>query len=613
MVTASDRYLTWFGGSLLWPVVAGLGYRAAGLVGARALAVLAAGAALAAGSGAARNLFGPKAGLWTALTFAVNGAFLGLGRLAVYDALALAGIAVSFWAITQMIRRDHRGWLSVAAVAFVGAFFAKYPMALMGLPLVGITLALRRDKAPMDIAIFGFLGAAMGLAVFLPLREQIAAFFAWRLANKPAFGVTPAMIAAAIVYLSAAPLALTVAGWIVAARQGQRWLPTILLLSMLIWPAYHLGLQDPVSVNKHLAFGFLFAYPLIGLALSAWWDGSERGARPRLLRRGRAPWLAVPFALASLMTGVMTLVTVINHWQSSAPQARPAPAGQEPDVSVIIPTYGELPEMVYRTARSVLEQDYPQRRLHLLISDDGRSPKIRALIEPLQRAYPQAQIGYHTPPRRGDPQRRGEAKAGNLNSALDLIEIHAPEIRFIETRDADDEVGAPDFLRQAVGQMMADRDVAFVQTIKEAQVSPGDPFGNLEPLFYRKAMLAKNAANAVFPCGSGLVWRRQALDEIGGFPTWSLVEDLQSGAEALRRGWRGVYLPIVGAVGQTAPEDVPNQIKQRGTWAVDTMRLTFWWDKRGLNLRQHSATPTEHLSVSLLPGWNNLRFGRCPA
>jgi cellulose synthase (UDP-forming) len=84
-----------------------------------------------------------------------------------------------------------------------------------------------------------------------------------------------------------------------------------------------------------------------------------------------------------------------------------------------------------------------------------------------------------------------------------------------------------------------------------------------------------------------LVWRREALEDIGGFPVWNLVEDLQSGVEALRRDWRGTYLPIVGAIGQTAPEDIPNVIKQRGTWALDTMRLTFWGDKSGLNLRQH--------------------------
>lgn len=301
----------------------------------------------------------------------------------------------------------------------------------------------------------------------------------------------------------------------------------------------------------------------------------------------RMPWLSIPFALASLMTAVMSLVTAINHWQREVPQQRPVGHGDEPQVAVIIPTYGEPVRMVSETARSVLEQDYPQDRLRVVISDDGHRQRVRAVAEQLGRAYPDAAVVYHEPPRRNDPRRRGEAKAGNLNSVLEALPAYAPGVRFVETRDADDLVGDAAFLRQAVGQLLADPQIAYVQTIKEAVVSPGDPFGNLEPLFYRGAMLARNAANAVFPCGSGLVWRREALDDIGGFPTWNLVEDLQSGVEALRRGWRGVYLPIVGAVAQTAPEDVPNAIKQRGTWALDTMRLSFWGDKRGLSLRQH--------------------------
>lgn len=301
----------------------------------------------------------------------------------------------------------------------------------------------------------------------------------------------------------------------------------------------------------------------------------------------RAPWLSIPFALASMMTALMTLVTVFNHWRYSAPDEQPVPPGEEPVVAVVIPTYGEPVEMVYRTAKSVFGQDYPLDRIYLVVSDDAHRPEMREMVEHLAAEYTAAHVGYHEPPRRGDPSRRGEAKAGNLNSALDLINRYAAHVSFVETRDADDLVGDPQFLRQTVGQLLADPKVAFVQTVKEAHVSPGDPFGNLEPLFYKRAMLAKNSANAVFPCGSGLVWRREALNDIDGFPTWNLVEDLQSGVEALRRGWRGIYLPTVGAVGQTAPEDIPNMIKQRGTWAVDTMRITFWGDKSGLSLAQH--------------------------
>ena len=83
-----------------------------------------------------------------------------------------------------------------------------------------------------------------------------------------------------------------------------------------------------------------------------------------------------------------------------------------------------------------------------------------------------------------------------------------------------------------------------------------------------------------------MVWRRTAPQEIGNFPTWNLVEDLQSGVEALCRGWRGLYLPIVGAVPQHSPEDIPNFYKQRGTWCLDTVRLILWRGLRGMTLRQ---------------------------
>jgi cellulose synthase/poly-beta-1,6-N-acetylglucosamine synthase-like glycosyltransferase len=299
-----------------------------------------------------------------------------------------------------------------------------------------------------------------------------------------------------------------------------------------------------------------------------------------------ALWLAIPFAGANLLIIIATLVTFINNWRRSVPAIHFVSEGDEPDVAVIIPTAGEPGSMVARTAESVLQQKWPNDKITLVISDDAHSAEIESVVVGLQRAYRDAVVLYHEPPMRGSAERRGVAKAGNLNSALDMIVNRYPHIEFIETRDADDEVGDWAFLRHCVGQLMSDMGAAYVQTIKEARVSEGDPFANLNVVFYRGTMLARHAANAVIPCGSGLVWHTSALSAIGGFPIWNLVEDLQSGVEALRRGWRGIYLPIVGAIGQTAPEDIPNVYKQSGTWALDTMRLFFWGNFRGLNLRQ---------------------------
>lgn len=293
-------------------------------------------------------------------------------------------------------------------------------------------------------------------------------------------------------------------------------------------------------------------------------------------------WLAVPFAAAGLMSAACFVVSAINSWSSRVTPPRPLNGPDVPEVAVIIPTCGEPVPMVLRTVISVLDQDYPADRLIVVVSDDAHNPALAEALEGLG-------VIYHEPPERWAPGRDGAAKAGNLNSALQLLDERFPHVQFIETRDADDEVGVPRFLRYTIGQLEADPATAFVQTVKEAQVSAGDPFVNFNGDFYRGQMLARNASNAVFPCGSGLVWRRAALNDIGGFPTWNLVEDFQSGVEALRRGWHGCYLPIVGAVAQHSPEDIPNVIKQRSTWAIDSVRLLVWGDRRGLSLRQRIA------------------------
>ncbi|MFN0028592.1 MAG: glycosyltransferase [Acidimicrobiales bacterium] len=290
-------------------------------------------------------------------------------------------------------------------------------------------------------------------------------------------------------------------------------------------------------------------------------------------------WISVPFAAVTLWSVGYAILTAVNLSTRKVPPHHVVATGAEPLVAVIVPTCGEPVPMILRSVLSILEQDWPTERLFVVVSDDGHDPALRRALEPLP-------VRYFDPPGRWAPGRDGAAKAGNLNAALDWVLEQHPDVAWIETRDADDEVGSSHFLREVVGQLLHDPKLAYVQTIKEAQVSAGDPFNNWEPVFYRGEMLARNAHNAAFPCGSGVVWRREALSDIGGFPTWNLVEDLQSGIEALRRGWRGLYLPIVGAVGQIAPEDLPNFVKQRGTWAIDTIRLMIWGDLRGLSWRQ---------------------------
>ncbi len=338
----SDGYLRWFAGSLLWPTLAGPGVRMGGLVGARAIALTLAAAALLALWRATENLFGSRAALWAALAFALSGPFMALARMAAYDALALAGIAASFWAITELARQGHRVWLVIAAVAFTLGMFAKYPAGLMLLPLLSVLFLLRRGEAVADIAIFGFLSLGIALAFFLPVRGEVAYFIGYRLTNSPASGVSAGMIAVELFRLSALPLSMAIGGSL--AARGRRHLAAVLVLSLLLWPAYHLILQDGVSRTKHLVYGFLFAYPLVGLAL-------------RTLLAARARWspllraLGVTLLVFSAALGLVQRERLGRAW----PDARPAAhylAGQvQPGQKLLINESWPYTMYLYRAGR----------------------------------------------------------------------------------------------------------------------------------------------------------------------------------------------------------------------------------------------------------------------
>ncbi len=282
---------------------------------------------------------------------------------------------------------------------------------------------------------------------------------------------------------------------------------------------------------------------------------------------------------------IVLAIYIYGNWAYILPQRKPILAN-EPAVAVIIPTVSEPVYMLAETIKSVINQDYPRDKLTIVLGDDGNRNEMRSLLETMSQSYPAVRFIYHVPPSHIDSRRKGAAKAGNLNSCFELLTQVAPEIEYIETRDADDLVPYRLFMREMVGQLVGDKNIAFVQAAKLGSYGQPDPFNNNEDLFYQVLMVSRNASRSVFPCGSALVWRASALSQIGGFPTWNLLEDFQSGVEAARAGLKGLYLPVYGALSQQPPEDIPNMYKQRGTWAIDSIRFLIWGNKRGLTLGQ---------------------------
>jgi hypothetical protein len=267
----SDGYLSWFAGSLLWPVLAGLGDSVAGLAGARTLAAFFLVVALLALWRATVILFGERAAFFTIALAVATGPVFALGHLAVIDAPAVAGLAVAFWATMELVQRDHRGWLVLAALALCVAVLSKYPVAAAALPIVALIVLLRGRAAVMDLGVGALLISAVLLVYFLSARGMLADFVSWRVENNPSFGVTRKTVAFSQVWYGGLPFLLALGGWFVCRR---KLLATTLLAGGLIFPAYHVLTANSVGDSKHIVFGLLFLLPLAGRLLDGIADDS---------------------------------------------------------------------------------------------------------------------------------------------------------------------------------------------------------------------------------------------------------------------------------------------------------------------------------------------------
>lgn len=223
------------------------------------------------------------------------------------------------------------------------------------------------------------------------------------------------------------------------------------------------------------------------------------------------------------------------------------------EVDVVVTTFNEPLDVVERTVEAAKAVRHPHRTVVL---DDGRRPEVAAAAH---------RHGADCVTR---PDNRG-AKAGNLNNWL----AHS-EADFIAVLDAD-QVPRPEFLDHLM-PWFRDRDIAFVQAPQyyanrdETFVAGGAM--DQQEIFFGPLCEGQNGRDAVLCCGTNVVIRRAALDQVGGFREDSVTEDAVTGLEMHARGWRSRYVPERLAEG-LAPEDLGAYLSQQQRWARGNLEL----------------------------------------
>jgi cellulose synthase (UDP-forming) len=262
-------------------------------------------------------------------------------------------------------------------------------------------------------------------------------------------------------------------------------------------------------------------------------------------------------------------------------------AGREVTVDVFIPVYGEDVAVIRKTAVAALAI---HGRHRTWILDDGRSDEVKALASELGCYYTRRLSG-------------GGAKAGNINHALAIAKGE-----FFAVFDADF-VPRPEFLLETV-PFFVDTTVAFVQTPQaygnlRNLISRGA--GYMQTVFYKFVQAGRNHFNAAFCVGTNVIYRRAAIDDVGGIYTDSKSEDVWTSLTLHERGWRSIYIPQTLAVGN-APETIEAYTKQQLRWATGGFEIMFTHNplspRRRLTMDQrlmYLVTATHYLT-GIAPG-----------
>ncbi|NWH09363.1 MAG: glycosyltransferase [Alphaproteobacteria bacterium] len=270
------------------------------------------------------------------------------------------------------------------------------------------------------------------------------------------------------------------------------------------------------------------------------------------------------------------------------------PDAHLPHVLIQLPTYNEA-AVVSRALEAASRIDWPMDKLHIQLLDDSTDQTTeiaRAKVEELRRRGVDASLLHR--------DNRAGFKAGALAEGL-----RALPYEFVAVFDADF-VPPRDYLRRAMPFLIADPRMAFVQgrwehlNIEESLLTRAQAL-TLDAHFVVEQSARSWTGLPMSFNGSGGVWRRDAIEDAGGWQYDTLTEDLDLSCRTVLNGWRSKFL-----VDLPVPGELPDTIT---AWRNQQFRWTKGFAQCAMKLLGpiwRSSMPVTHkaaLTVQFFQGW----------
>jgi peptidoglycan-N-acetylglucosamine deacetylase len=239
-----------------------------------------------------------------------------------------------------------------------------------------------------------------------------------------------------------------------------------------------------------------------------------------------------------------------------------------PLISVLIPCFNEEKVIAASVAR-ILASEW--RRLEILVLDDGSKDGTAAAVRAAFEGEPRVRLLSFENGGKARALNRGLAVTkGEIVVALDADTLFPPEtlprlVRWFENP----KVGA------VAGNAMVGNRLNLITRWQALEYVTAQ---NLE----RRALAALGAVTVV-PGAVG-AWRRDALTELGGYPSDTLAEDQDLTLAFQRAGWRVEFDSSARAYTE-APDTVAGLLNQRFRWSFGTLQC-LWKHRDGLFNRE---------------------------
>lgn len=228
-----------------------------------------------------------------------------------------------------------------------------------------------------------------------------------------------------------------------------------------------------------------------------------------------------------------------------------------PSVDVFLPCAGEPVHVLENTYRHVQGLLYPGL-ISVYVLDDGGRDEVKALASRFG-------FRYLCRPDRGRLKKAGNLAYGLAHSTSDAVTI----------LDADF-AARPEYLLELM-PYLDDPAVGIVQSPQFFDTRVGGPWlqraaGADQELFYRWFQPSLDAVGAPICVGTCAVYRRSALDAIGGFSQIAHSEDIHTGVAMMGRGYEIRYVPVILAKG-LCPDSMAPYVSQQYRWCSGSLTL----------------------------------------